>query len=205
MELERIVLISNAIARSKAEAERQRSAEQARESIPEFRRRLSGLILANVVQKTEIIEWKVRWPSEKFNKDIFDTRLECGIIIPDDPERVKVVISSSGYPESGRNPTFEISVEENDSRLIIDQERVSVVSKAIDSNVPSDPMRIVIGGKCHSWPIWEREATMEDVKAYSDLLEVIENGDVEFSGKTPTKYIVTPPKPSLSEHISKPI
>ena len=51
MELERIVLISDAIARSKAEAERQRSAEQARESIPEFRRRLSGLILANVVQK----------------------------------------------------------------------------------------------------------------------------------------------------------
>ena len=131
--------------------------------------------------------------------------MDCGIIIPDDPERVKVVISSSGYPESGRNPTFEISVEENDSRLIIDQERVSVVSKAIDSNVPSDPMRIVIGGKCHSWPTWEREATMEDVKAYSDLLEVIENGDVEFSGKTPTKYIVTPPKPSLSEHISKPI
>src|SRR3989338_7943970 len=131
MELEKVALISDAIAKRRASAQELQSAEQARGYIPEFQKRLSKLIVANVVQKTEIIEWKVRWPSEKFNKDIFDTRLDCGIIIPDDPERVKVVISSSGYPESGRNPTFEISVEENDSRLIIDQERVSVVSKAI--------------------------------------------------------------------------
>jgi len=150
MELEKVALISDAIAKRRASAQELQSAEQARGYIPEFQKRLSKLIVANVVREIK-------------KEDTFDTRLDCGIIIPDDPERIKVVILSSCYPKAGETPNFEISVEENDSRLTINHGGIRVVSKA-DSDVPKDSGHIVMGGKYNFWPKWERDATMEDAQ-----------------------------------------
>ena len=177
------------------------SVAEAQKAIPAFKDRLGALIRTHIAPPQEIFVdfWKSHGHLSRERDEIsYLTALSAkvnsaqGIII-------EVNISATSYPsqetgDSGRSNQigYKVNVQDLDHYLLIGGGKGFLESKERNSDRPIDYANGVIGRRYNSWPAWRRPVDMGELRRYIELLDVLETGDVEFSGSTPDVIKVKP-------------
>ncbi|MBI4091756.1 MAG: hypothetical protein HY427_00920 [Candidatus Levybacteria bacterium] len=174
--------------------------EEAEKAIPAFKDRLGVLIRTHIEPPQErLIDFWESYSHSGRERDgkSYPTILNANV--GSAQGIIEANISATSYPsqetgDSSRSNQigYKVDVQDLDYYLLIEGGKGFLESKERNSDIPVDHANVVIGKRYNSWPAWRRPVDMDELRRYIELLDVLETGDVEFSGSAPVVIKIKP-------------
>lgn len=182
-------IIGGIVEQRRLKALHEASVEEALQATPDFKDRLDVLIRTHIPPpKVKMVKLDDLFSSiggRKSDQESFPTTLNGKINTSQGITEVHIGATSYPSPQDDGPRDYKVGIQDLDYYLLIEGGKGFLESRDRKSDMPGDPMNVVIGKRYNTWPAWKRGITMDELGRYSEVLDMLETGAVEFSGSTP--------------------